>query len=243
MSYLVLDLETIKDPEIYKLWEKRELDKGNDITQKFPPPITHQIIALSCALIKPNYEIDLISAEYVKEKDEATIIESFSNIVQENKTHLISWNGRRFDLPVIVYRSLKYGIPLEWYYENSSYRYRYTTEGHCDLADYITDYYASEVPNLDFVAKLIGLPGKTDISGADVQKMFEDGQIENIASYCTSDILQTYLVFIKFLLVKGDINKKEYEYIMLSFQQYIEQPFIKNRKIINKACSQLKEIL
>lgn len=238
MTYLVLDIETIKEPIIYEAWKNRELSKGNDITNKFPPPITHKIVALSCALIKSNYELKFITTSHIHMKIEENIIEEFSEIMQTNKSNIISWNGRRFDLPVIVYRSLKYGIPLEWYYNINSYRYRYTTEGHFDIADYITDYYASEVPNLDFVAKLIGLPGKMETTGADVEKMYENGQLTEIASYCTTDVLQTYVVFLKLLLTMGNINISEYNDIIKKFKQYLVQPIGKG-PIVNKACKQL----
>jgi len=59
--------------------------------------------------------------------------------------------------------------------------------------------YGSYVPGakvkLDEICKILGLTGKPDgVDGSRVEEMVLDGQIEEVARYCESDVLNTYRV-------------------------------------------------
>ena len=46
---------------------------------------------------------------------------------------------------------------------------------------------------LDEVSKILGLPGKPDgIDGSRVEEMILAGQIDEVARYCETDVLNTY---------------------------------------------------
>jgi len=59
--------------------------------------------------------------------------------------------------------------------------------------------------------KMIGMPGKTDVSGARVQEMFDAGQLDEIHRYCRSDVVQTYFLFIRVELMRGRLDAGAYE--------------------------------
>jgi hypothetical protein len=127
---------------------------------------------------------------------------------------MVTFNGRRFDLPVLANRMLKHGVPFSAYYagrsEGPDYRYRYSDEGHMDLADLLTDFGASRMPSLTALAQLVGMPGKMDVDGSKVQSMYEHGRHAEIRDYCLHDVVQTTFVFLRSELLRGRLSRDEY---------------------------------
>jgi hypothetical protein len=122
---------------------------------------------------------------------------------------LVSWNGRGFDLPVIVARCLRHGLAWPWYYVGEARR-RYGGSGHLDLMDYLADYGASRTYGLDIAAKLIGLPGKLDCKGGNVQAMIDAGKIEQVRAYCMQDVVQTAALLLRVQLLRGELAPASY---------------------------------
>ena len=55
----------------------------------------------------------------------------------------------------------------------------------------------------------MGLPGKPDgIAGADVERYFREGLIQEIANYCETDVVNTYRIW---LLFRGRMNDAAFE--------------------------------
>lgn len=48
------------------------------------------------------------------------------------------------------------------------------------------------------------------MSGDKVWDAYLDGQIEAIRNYCETDVLNTYLIFSRFELMRGRLNRDEY---------------------------------
>jgi Predicted 3'-5' exonuclease related to the exonuclease domain of PolB len=58
----------------------------------------------------------------------------------------------------------------------------------------------------------MGLPGKPDgISGAEVEKYFRDGHIQEIADYCESDVINTYRLWLRYELFRGRLAPISFE--------------------------------
>jgi predicted PolB exonuclease-like 3'-5' exonuclease len=123
---------------------------------------------------------------------------------------LVTYNGRSFDLPVIVMRSLCHAIALPWYYRDRDVRYRYSAEGHLDLCDWLAEHGAARAGKLDAIARLIGLPGKLGVDGSQVEGLYRAGQLGAIQSYCLADVAQTALLFLRFRLLQGQIAPESY---------------------------------
>ena len=132
---------------------------------------------------------------------------------------LVSWNGSGFDLPVIHYRSLLYGIDASHYWEtgqnDTSFRYnnylsRYH-ERHTDLMDVLAAYQPRANAPLDEIATLCGFPGKMGMSGAKVWDSYQAGRIEEIRDYCETDVLNTYLVYLNYERNRGNFDQAGYE--------------------------------
>jgi predicted PolB exonuclease-like 3'-5' exonuclease len=128
-------------------------------------------------------------------------------------------------------RSLKLGVPFEWYYKDRGMRYRYSDEGHLDLMDYLGDYGASRNAKLGDVARLVGLPGKVgEVSGAGVHDIYKStvGELDtgvvaakqaSVARYCLQDTIQTALIFLRSRFHLGKIDRAEHNMCLDTFIQ------------------------
>jgi predicted PolB exonuclease-like 3'-5' exonuclease len=122
----------------------------------------------------------------------------------------VTWNGRGFDLPVLMLRSLRYGVSAPWYYRKAGYRYRYSTDKHIDLCDVLADHGATRMTSLHGAARLIGLPGKDGVDGSQVEALYRTGQIEALRGYCLSDVAQTAFLFLRYRLLAGQLDRSTY---------------------------------
>ena len=57
---------------------------------------------------------------------------------------------------------------------------------------------------------LLGLPGKLGFSGAQVWDAYRAGDIGAIRRYCETDVLNTYLVYLRFELLRGRLTREEH---------------------------------
>jgi predicted PolB exonuclease-like 3'-5' exonuclease len=210
-EYLILDIETIPDAE---RWVRPE---GNDTA--FPPTWAHRIVVVGCLWLDHDYRLKRFGVIGDREtgtgtgtadRGERQLLEDFSRFVGRARPVLVTYNGRSFDLPVIVMRSLCHAIPLPWYYRDRDVRYRYSAEGHLDLCDWLADHGAARAGKLDAIARLIGLPGKVGIDGSQVESLHASGQFEAIQTYCLADVAQTALLFLRFRLLQGQLAPEAY---------------------------------
>ncbi|MDO8425633.1 MAG: ribonuclease H-like domain-containing protein [bacterium] len=117
-------------------------------------------------------------------------------------TRIITFNGRMFDMPWLMTRSLVHGIPATRNLMPS----RYSTSFHVDLADLLTFYGATRHYSLDFWCKTMGIPSpKTDISGADVPQVYKAGEYERIARYNGADLRATAELFRRWHTTIGQV--------------------------------------
>ena len=55
------------------------------------------------------------------------------------------------------------------------------------------------------LAKMLGLPGKTEVSGEQVYPMHLEGKLREINDYCMFDTLDTYFVFLRTRVLLGEM--------------------------------------
>ena len=212
-EYLILDIETIPDTE---RWYRAELPAGAE--PPFPPTWAHRIVVVGCLWLDHGYRLKRFGVIGDKEASAAGsldhrehhLLEDFSRFVGRARPVLVTYNGRSFDLPVIVMRSLCHAVSLPWYYRDRDIRYRYSDVGHLDLCDWLADHGATRAGKLDAVARLIGLPGKVGVDGSQVEGLYHAGQLESIQKYCLADVAQTALLFLRFRLLQGQIAHDAY---------------------------------
>src|SRR5262249_51364639 len=65
---------------------------------------------------------------------------------------------------------------------------------------------------LDELSRIMGLPGKPDgLSGADVERYFREGRIQEIANYCETDVVNTYRIWLRYELFRGRMDEAAFE--------------------------------
>ena len=131
--------------------------------------------------------------------------------------------GRLNDLPVLHYRGLIHGVtaPRYWdlgdgdYADSRDFKWnnyisRYHTR-HLDLMDLLAMYQPRASVRLDELAKLIGFPGKLGMDGSKVWQAWQAGAFGEVRDYCETDVLNTYLVSLRFRLLRGELSRTEYD--------------------------------
>lgn len=204
-SHLVLDIETVLDPEL-------PIIQTGD-TERLPSPPHHRVVVIGALLFDSAYQVKRIGV-VGDGKDEAGCLTDFARLLEDRRPTLVTFNGRSFDMPVIATRCLRHGIPLRHYYRSRDVRYRFSPEGHLDLMDYVADFGAAKPSRLDVIAKLCGMPGKVGVEGKDVGPLVHAGRLQEVRDYCLCDVAQTAAVFLRVQLVRGELERDVYLSVM-----------------------------
>ncbi len=247
----IFDCETIPDTELIRetmdlsgddhaVSTKAQLLQDEKTGSSFLPLPYHQVVAISAVIADDFGKFQKVSS--IEGKSEKEMISNFLSFIDKKNPKLISFNGRSFDMPMLMIRAMKYNLSCPAYFEvenrilNKSkwdnYRYRFSENFHIDLMDHISDFGAARGLNLDTLCKMAGIPGKYDVSGDMVDALYYEGEVEKIKEYCESDVLNTYWLFLKYELLKGNISKEDYlDYLFimsenLDPQKSYTKPFI-----------------
>jgi hypothetical protein len=203
-TFLVLDIETIPDADLYT---PAQPSPGTERT--FPPIFACKPVVIGVLWLDENL-VCKKAGTIGEGKDEGGMLADFAEFMAKWEPTLVTWNGRGFDLPVLMLRSLRYGVSAPWYYRKSGYRYRYSTDRHVDLCDVFADHGATRMTSLHGAARLVGLPGKEGVDGSQVEALYRTGQIEALRGYCLSDVAQTAFLFLRYRLLAGLLDRAAY---------------------------------
>jgi predicted PolB exonuclease-like 3'-5' exonuclease len=225
MNTLVFDIETVPDTDYGRqllelspdfsdadvasaMFALRREKTGDD----FLPLPQQRVVAIACALRRGD-SLKVWSLGD-PQSDERELLERFFEGIERYTPDLVSWNGGGFDLPVLHYRCLKHGIQAARYWEHgdqdSAFRYnnylgRYHWR-HIDLMDVLSAYSARARASLADIAMLLGLPGKLGFSGDQVWDAWQQGNRLGVRRYCETDVLNTWLIFIAFERMRGNLT-------------------------------------
>jgi len=230
-NLFVFDIETVPDTDAVPnltgfddpdaAARREELDRYHlDITDgrnSFPRQPFHKVVAIS--FLEAQIERDgSTESYYLKELrsggeagfNEKQLLVGFFQYFERLRPRLVSFNGRGFDLPVLKYRAMVHGISSSWLHQSgdkwNSYSSRYSSDWHCDLMDQLSDYGASARVKLNEVCSVLGLPGKFGVDGSKVAEMIDAGEVEAVRDYCETDVLNTYLVYLRTMLHRGSMT-------------------------------------
>jgi len=228
MNILVFDIETIPDVDLgRRLYGLEGLSdeqvakamftlRRNVTGGEFLSLEQHRIIAISCVLrSRDGLRVWSLGDP---SSTEAELIERFYDGIEKFTPDLVSWNGSGFDLPVLQYRALRAGIRATRYWqtgdEDAAFRYnnylsRYHWR-HTDLMDVLSGYQSRGRASLENVACLLGLPGKLGFSGAQVWQEWLAGNLVRVRHYCETDVLNTYLIYLRFDLMRGRLTPERH---------------------------------
>ncbi len=192
--------------------QRRRAATGND----FAPLHLQQVVAIACAL-RDGTGIRVWSIGEPGDP-EPELIRRFFDGIEKYTPQLVSWNGGGFDLPVLNHRALIHGVTAAKYWDwgdddrefkFNNYLSRFHTR-HLDLMDVMAQFQPRAGAGLDAVARLCGFPGKLGMDGSEVAASVAAGRILEVRSYCECDVLNTYLVYQRFRLMRGELDAGEY---------------------------------
>jgi hypothetical protein len=64
---------------------------------------------------------------------------------------------------------------------------------------------------LDDLARLMGLPGKSGMDGSQVWEAYQQGRLAEIRNYCETDVVNTYLLYARFQMMRGVLSRAAYQ--------------------------------
>lgn len=228
MNTLVFDIETVPDVELGRrlyglegladeqvakaMFALRRQDTGGD----FLPLEQHRVVAVSCAL-RSREGLTLWSLGDLGTPEEQ-LVQRFFDGIEKFSPDLVSWNGSGFDLPVLTYRALRAGARAPRFWEtgdeDSAFRFnnylnRYHAR-HTDLMDVLSGFQSRGRVSLANMACLLGLPGKLGFDGSQVWDAFQAGNLQGIRRYCETDVLNTWLIYLRFEQLRGRLSPAEH---------------------------------
>lgn len=239
----VFDIETIPDTKLLQdIYDYKGSDK--EIAQEaikeqeaksgsgFLPHTFHKIVAISAVIADEFGTFRKVnSMEGANEKE---LISDFLKFLDSHNPKLISFNGRSFDMPLLMIRALKYNLTCKAYFEVENrelnknkwenYRSRYSDRFHIDLMDSLSEFGAVRGLKLDHLCTMSGLPGKYDVSGDQVMELYFNEELQKIKEYCESDVLNTYWLYLKYELLKGNVTSEDYLRNLTIMSEKLEKP-------------------
>lgn len=240
LPVLVFDIETMTDlksgahlygldlpePSLDQALAKlRRQEAGTDF-QRLP---LHEIVCISGLWIDEQGTLKLFS--FSREQfSEQEILQKFLSIFDKRNPTLVSWNGSQFDLPVILFRAMYHGLSAPGLFDQgeidsqkryNNYQNRYHHK-HIDLMDFMAMFNIRNFQKLDDVAFLLGYPGKRGEPGYFVPEYVRQQQWRELTSYCEGDVLNTWLVYLRFMLLKGQLSLEDHRLWIQATIHYLQ---------------------
>lgn len=222
-AFLVVDCESIPDGRLLNMVKypgqgladegaierAREEARQNSNTGSDFIPHTFQVPVAVCVVrVAADFSLQAVACLDTPLYRPREIVKKFwLGLSFYTRCKLVTFNGRSFDLPLLELAAYRYGFPARDYFARGRNRFN----GDLDLMDWMTNYGASRgfAGGLNLLAKLIGKPGKLDVTGDQVYELYRAGRYQEINDYCMFDTLDTYFVFLRTRILTGDVTPEQ----------------------------------
>jgi predicted PolB exonuclease-like 3'-5' exonuclease len=225
-TVVVWDLETVPDlaaaARMLDLGAAPEAKVREALGSGFPKHPLHKIVcigALVASRQSEGWRTDALGAPHIGERTEAKLIGDFIEKIGQLLPQLITFNGHSFDLPVLRYRAMVNRVSAGGL-QVRQYFHCYTDHA-LDLCDALGSYMPGAKVKLDEVSKTRSPESRRELTAAASRKWVLAGQIEEVARYCESDVLNTYRVWLVYELFRGSIPAKELEWSEMQIRDFI----------------------
>ncbi len=257
IKYMVFDVESVPDIDLIKDVKfqgenlsdteavdklKEQIRKVTNGTSEFIPVTFQYPVSVCMAMVRDDFS--LASIDLLGEPDFKTpemVTEFWENVEKLHKdASIVTFNGRGFDVPIMELMAYRYGFSAKRHFTDKwAGRFRFGTK-HIDLQDWMSNFNAIKMAGgLNLLAKLLGMPGKLDVSGADVHQMYLDGKLKEINEYCIFDVLDTYFVFLRTRVLNGEITINREMDLVKQAKEFVANE-TKKRPILQKYLDNIK---
>lgn len=134
--------------------------------------------------------MDPTVVSYLGEDNEGVMISEFFETITKSAnqgSRLVSFAGKRFDLPFLFIRALTYGIKACGNYQELIHPYNNNL--HLDISSFL------EKGSLNMLSYLVGAGDLTDEKGSEVPKMIEAGNYSEAIDKCKKDLVKTAAIY------------------------------------------------
>jgi 3'-5' exonuclease len=223
-GYLVFDCESVPDGKLLNIVkypsetmtpeeavaraqaEARGKSGGSDFL-----PVTFQLpVAISLLRVGIDFALQgMVCLDGPAYRPRAIIEQFWAGMVHyykkfDGQIKIVTFNGRGFDLPLMEMAAFRYGLSAPLFLSDHAKRYE---DWHLDLMDWLTNYGAIRLSGgLNLLSKLLGKPGKMEVTGKQVYPMWREGKLAQINDYCLCDTLDTYFVFLRSRVMAGALT-------------------------------------
>ena len=243
LPVLIFDIETLTDlksgahlygldlPEAdleHALVKLRRQESGMD----FQRLALHEIVCISGLWLDEQGIMKMFSFSR-EQYTEAEILQKFLSIFDKRHPTLVSWNGSQFDLPVILFRAMYHGLSAPSLFDQgeidqqkryNNYQNRYHHR-HVDLMDVMAMFNGRNFQKLDDIAHLLGYPGKRGDGAYHVPEYVRQQEWQKLTAYCEGDVLNTWLIYLRWSLLKGQLLLPDYrDLVQHTIQLLLSQP-------------------
>lgn len=234
-AFLVMDSETIPDGRLvsavkypdqnlspeYAVAKAQDEARMNSWNHSEFLPVTFQLPIAICAIrVAADFTLQAMKCLDAPQFRPREIVKGFwSGMSLYNKAKLVTFNGRAFDMPLLELAAFRYGYSAREHYQNNRYRFN----GPIDLCEFFSNYGACRVDGgLNLLAKMLGKPGKMEIKGEDVYRLYLEGKHQEINDYCLCDTLDTYFVFLRTRILTGDLSVDQETELVAKAREFLE---------------------
>ena len=240
VAHLIFDAESIADGElIAKVRYPGEHLAPDEAVTRYQDelmeqkgttfiPHTFQVpISVVIAKVSESFELlDIVSLDEPEFRSHVITANFWKGWEVYRRPQWVTFNGRSFDMPLMELAAYRYGIPIGSWFTGDGYkapRNRFNGDAHLDLQELLTNFGAARFNGgLNLAAQLLGKPGKMDLRGDQVQQQFDDGELQAISDYCRCDVLDTYFVFLRSMVVVGRLTLEREIEIVADAKAWIE---------------------
>ena len=239
LPLLIFDIETLTDlksgahlygldlPEAdleQALIKLRRQESGMD----FQRLALHEIVCISGLWLDEQGGMKMFSFSR-EQHSEAEILTKFLSIFDKRHPTLVSWNGSQFDLPVILFRAMYHGLSAPSLFDQgeidqqkryNNYQNRYHHR-HVDLMDVMAMFNGRHFQKLDDIAHLLGYPGKRGDGAYHVPEYVRQQEWQKLTAYCEGDVLNTWLIYLRWSLLKGQLLINDYRDVIQRTIQFL----------------------
>jgi len=223
----------LQEEEVFsRMWEAAGADETNP--RPYLKTAHCKVVSISAVVrTKKSGETDLSLRSLPKlsdgeaEESEPEIIASFLETVGKRRPQLVGFNSVNADLKIMLQRAVFTGAQLPEFskrpnkpWEGADY-FSKASDFNVDLMDVLGGW-GSQSVSLNDAAVLSGIPGKMDVSGAQVADLYLAGELERIIAYNELDALTTYLLWLRVAHSAGHFSEAEYVFEQELVQRLLE---------------------
>lgn len=226
-----LDLdESVTDADVRRLMGEFYAKDGQSPEEAFIKVPLQKIVCLGAIyadrLDHGPWNIVRSGVAHIGVRTERQIVGGFiDSLGTAPSPQLIGFNSSGFDLPVLRYRAFALEVSAQVIHRGNGkdYWYRFGRD-HIDICDVMSGFGASAKPSLAELASLVGVRAKANgMNGSAVEAMIRAGRVEDVASYCETDVAVTYLIFLRYALVTGDLDNGSYSRSLNNFHDFFHE--------------------